>query len=373
MTLYRAGVGALGTATANGSGDWSYNYSGTTLPNGTYAFTATATLNSITTPATAPYLVTVETTAPTVTLLAPTSTYSEDAQVTVLVSDPNGIPDGTTVYLDVDLDDGTDFSGSGESGYTTATTVGGLATFDIAPALTVGSTVRLRRADNLAGVQGTSSMQSLTINSVGSPWTLTGDLRTASVMDGEPLLQLGTLDVEHDLDLDQSPGTSMSQDPSLSYSSDRVSDEPIIQATLQADNAVALPSTVSVQLTWNGTAQTSVNYNTTGLHPGDLIEVAAQVDSAVSTTGRYAWTLQVTMNYGTPIVESVTGTAFVVAEDSSPYGAGWTLGAVDQLVSIAASGSNPAGLLPSTAAAATPSTPTTAPAPTPAPPTITAP
>src|SRR5262249_29104916 len=36
---------------------------------------------------------------------------------------------------------------------------------------------------------------------------------------------------------------------------------------------------------------------------------------------------------------------FVRAEDSSPFGAGWTFAPVNRLVSIAASGSDPAGML----------------------------
>src|SRR5207244_5466427 len=43
---------------------------------------------------------------------------------------------------------------------------------------------------------------------------------------------------------------------------------------------------------------------------------------------------QISFNLGTPVTRSITGAAFVVAEDSSPYGAGWTLAPVDKLVSI---------------------------------------
>src|SRR5229473_430015 len=40
------------------------------------------------------------------------------------------------------------------------------------------------------------------------------------------------------------------------------------------------------------------------------------------------------MNYATAIARSVTGATFVDVEDSSPLGAGWTLGSVDKLVSV---------------------------------------
>ena len=82
-----------------------------------------------------------------------------------------------------------------------------------------------------------------------------------------------------------------------------------------------------------------------GRSPGEVLTVAQQVASAVTTTGRYSWQLDITLNYGTPIVRTVTGTTFVVAEDASAFGAGWTFHGADRLVDITASGSNPAGQL----------------------------
>ena len=43
--------------------------------------------------------------------------------------------------------------------------------------------------------------------------------------------------------------------------------------------------------------------------------------------------------------EVFSGAAFAVTQDASPFGSGWTFGPTDQLVSIAASGSYPAGML----------------------------
>src|SRR5207245_11271972 len=57
ITLYRAGAGQIGTTTANGSGAWSFDYTSTTLSEGTYAFTATAASGGNTSLATAPFLV----------------------------------------------------------------------------------------------------------------------------------------------------------------------------------------------------------------------------------------------------------------------------------------------------------------------------
>ena len=81
-------------------------------------------------------------------------------------------------------------------------------------------------------------------------------------------------------------------------------------------------------LTWNGTVQTQNGaadsngfrwLSTSGLSPGDLIQVAQQVSTTVSTTGRYLYSLQVT---GTPTTLTVYGAAFVIAEDASPLRSG---------------------------------------------------
>src|SRR5262249_39886665 len=142
------------------------------------------------------------------------------------------------------------------------------------------------------------------------------------------------LQVRHDLDFDQSPGTEVGGSPALVYNSERVNVKPIIQATVQSDNSQALPSTITATLTFNGTTQTGQTYSTTGLTRGDTLVVAQQVSTPVTSSGRYTYTLAVSFNYATPITTTLTGAAFVLAEDSSPYGAGWTVARVDKLISI---------------------------------------
>jgi len=57
--------------------------------------------------------------------------------------------------------------------------------------------------------------------------------------------------------------------------------------------------------------------------------------------------LQLTLNYNGTMVPlpAATGSTFVVAQDASPLGAGWTLSTVDQLVNIPADAYGPAGKL----------------------------
>src|SRR5262249_27895498 len=77
---------------------------------------------------------------------------------------------------------------------------------------------------------------------------------------------------------------------------------------------------------------------------GDALTVGAQVASAVTTTGRYPWSLRLQGSGGAFDI-TVSGTAFVVAQDASALGAGWTLSNVNKLVNIAADANGPAGQL----------------------------
>ena len=61
VTLTRFGVGVIGSTSADGSGNWAFDYSGTALPNGDTLFTATATdAGNQTGPPTTPFRVTVD-------------------------------------------------------------------------------------------------------------------------------------------------------------------------------------------------------------------------------------------------------------------------------------------------------------------------
>ena len=154
-------------------------------------------------------------------------------------------------------------------------------------------------------------------------------------LNGNAQLYQGTLNVSQLLDLDQSPGTSVSNNTALVYNSDRVSAEPIISVQVQTQNTTTLPSTISAQLTWNGgTPQATQTYSTTGLSTGELLTLAQQVSSPVSVTGLYNYSLTVVIPYPTPVTQTFIGTTAVIAEDSSAYGAGWTLSGVDRLYSV---------------------------------------
>jgi RHS repeat-associated protein len=350
VTIIRAGVGVLGSVTANATtGVWSFDYSGTTLPEGTYAFTATVTApvaqGGLTSVPTSPeFLVVVDRTAPSVTVTAPASTTSLQPQIRVTASDLNGLPNGTSVTLLVYNSTGTTLLGTYSNA---ATLTDGVASFREPMTLSAGTSYQLKaQVTDLAGNQATSAGASVSVTSVSSPWVPTGQVLSSDPLTGQAEQQLGDLQLASPLDLDQSPGTTQSGNAALVYNSDAVSVKPIIQVSLPSNNNAALPGTITGTLTWDtaGANSTSaLSFSTSGDVQGDVLTLAAQVPSAVTTTKRYGWKVDLTTPAGT---ETVTGSTFVVVLDqSNPLGAGWSYGPVDRLVSIASDSTGPAGML----------------------------
>jgi RHS repeat-associated protein len=350
VTISRAGVGVLGSVTANATtGDWSFDYSGTTLSQGTYAFTATAEANGYYSQPTQPFLVTIDLTDPTVTLsLTGAEIPAVDPNkvpfaVTVTARSIFGVPDGTVVDIDA-------YDGSGwYLGAETGTLIGGVAVIPLSIDLGYGVDddsydIRARVADP-AGNQGISNTIS---GSYGFRTILGFTLESAEVLSSDPVSglsqqQLGDVTTSIPLDLDQSPGTTQSGNAALVYNSDEVSVCPVIQAEILAVVG-AVPSDISAVLTWNGVTGTTLTYDFDNVYGDAAVTIAAQVPTPVTTTGRYDWSLKVVGPGGDPC-QTICGTAFVVAEDGSPFGAGWTFSNTSQLYSIAADGSNPAGIL----------------------------
>ncbi len=118
---------------------------------------------------------------------------------------------------------------------------------------------------------------------------------------------------------------------SLDYSSTAANAQPIFLAEYQLPTGQSVPATISARLTFNGTALATVTYNTSGLNPGDYVQIALQANATSLSTGRYPWSITVT-NSGTPTTYS--GNVDVVNQANSPYGAGWSLDNVEQLVSV---------------------------------------
>ncbi len=276
--------------------------------------------------------------------VAPATTPSVGPQVVVTASDLNGLPNGTAVAVDVDLNNDGNFTDPGETGYTSGTLTNGQAVIPL-PALPGTGTYPVRvRISDIAGNQATSATVNVVVTTPTSPWVVSGDQVLASdPVTGMAEQQLGDATTNHALDLDQSPGTAQSGSPALVYNSDAVSVRPVVQFTLPTANGSSLPGTISAVLTWNGTAGATLTYSTAGDKAGDVLTMAAEVPGAVTATGRYGWSLLVLIPGQSNQV--VTGSAYVVTQDASPLGAGWTFSNTSKLVSIAADGNGTAGML----------------------------
>src|SRR5690348_25472 len=115
----------------------------------------------------------------------------------------------------------------------------------------------------------------------------------------------------------------------MDYNSTTANARPIFLTEYQLPLGQSVPSTISAQLTFNNSALATVTYNTSSLNPGDYMQIALQANATSLSTGRYPWSITVTNN-GTPTTYS--GNVNIVNQASSPFGAGWSLDNVEQLV-----------------------------------------
>ncbi len=326
VTLERADVGVLsaGIPVSTG-GTWTYDYTGTTLPQGTYDFFA-QDVNSygVSNRTDKDYQVTVDETAPAVTLSAPGSTTSLTPQVRVTASDQVGLPPSATVTLDVN-----------GSAYATATLDNGQASITL-PALSGTGTYTLQAfVSDLAGNQGSSALATMTVTSAsGWGYVLTGANAdpTSNTMPGDPQAELGDVTLSQPLILDRSGEADQAGDPALVYHSSQVDAYPVVQVQVQTPNNASLPASIAARLTFNGVAAATVTYSTSGLAAGSTLTLALQSSTQVTTTGLYNYSVTVQPYGGS--ADTLTGSTFVVAEDGSALGAGWTFSGVDQLVAV---------------------------------------
>jgi RHS repeat-associated protein len=160
----------------------------------------------------------------------------------------------------------------------------------------------------------------------------------------------GTLRLSHPLDFRQS--TESARDdaaglgvaPALVYTSDTVHVRPVAEVTPQFDQALGVPTNIHLAFTWNGVAQYSQDFSTSGHSAGDTYLLAAQLPAttAVTATDRYPWQINVTGQFSShPDVNlSYAGYAQVVVTDStdptsrddSAFGPGWSLAGLNRIV-----------------------------------------
>jgi RHS repeat-associated protein len=352
--LYNAGV-LIGTTTANGSGNWTKTL--TSLADGTYNLTTTASIGGLTSAPSTTYKFIEDTTPPTVSLSLPggTTTYDTAPPIVVTASDLYGVTG--TVSLDADLNNNGNYTDPGETGFATGTISDGTVTFTGYPALTPGTTVKFRaRVSDLAGNQGTSPDVTVTVPvslTTSTLTSITSDTRSGYggaygwTTPASALVYAGDVTTSVRIAANISPADCGCQAAQLVSNSLEGSPTTTVQAVLQSNSALGVPTSATGVLTWDGTSGGTVTYDTSSLSAGSNWLFDAQPSSGLAT-GRHTYTLTLNVNYSNSannFTRSVSGDTFVVDRSSSPYGAGWSFSNTDALVSIASSGSYPAGVL----------------------------
>ena len=274
-----------------------------------------------------PLSVTIDTVAPLVTITSLGSASDPTPRIKVKATDPQfGFASPATVYLDVDVDHDGFFTGS-EIGYASGTRGSdGIASIDLAPVLIAGTYTIQARATDKAGNEGTSAAKSVVIQQETDVLTAL-QYSPGQVSAGAELAFLGNVTTSLAFDLGLLAATCGCLAPAAYYNSATADPRPIVQVTLGTANSVAaLPETLYVTLTWDGTAVATATYSTAGFEPGDPITLAFQVPA--QSTGRHRYTVAVLGDYTNPayqdVTASVSDTTFVVDLRVSDFGAGWT-------------------------------------------------
>jgi RHS repeat-associated protein len=164
----------------------------------------------------------------------------------------------------------------------------------------------------------------------------------------------GDLHVEVPLEFLLHDATDCGCNPSLAYNSDSVNVRPVISLAIMGVFGDSAPTTLQAQLTWNnGTPQSWVTISTAGHTTNSFYSFALQVSSAVAQTGVYPWQVEVqaTLPDTSVIDRTFTGYIGAVVNDSTvsgqvdPFGPGWTVRGVDQLLPVSGVSGVPDGVL----------------------------
>jgi len=173
-----------------------------------------------------------------------------------------------------------------------------------------------------------------------APWTLTAYTRGLDPYEGylTPIgeaqvdVNYGALLLNQSVNISQSDSGRAWYSPTLIYNSYTVtSQNPIIEATLATSCYV--PTSIVATLSIDGVAQAPVTFSTAGHQVGDTYLLAVQSTAELST-GIHDWTIdvQATLPNGQVIDRSSSGQVGVVSRVNSPFGAGWWMSDLDQLV-----------------------------------------
>jgi len=153
-------------------------------------------------------------------------------------------------------------------------------------------------------------------------------------MDSNASLITGEYLQDHEVANYQSLGTE--NGVALQYSSLQADALPVVTSVITVnDNNARYITSINVSLTVGGVSQGSaITYDDAALVPGAqfLVQIQA-VNASTYATGIYGTALTLVKYYSNqgPKVETYNGTLLIVNDSSSPYGAGWSVGGLEQI------------------------------------------
>ncbi|WP_309669486.1 hypothetical protein, partial [Gemmatimonas sp.] len=127
-----------------------------------------------------------------------------------------------------------------------------------------------------------------------------------------------------------------SRTPALLYNSQTASPAPAVSVDVSAASGSATPDYLEICVTASG--MTAVCANSTPPSPGTTHRYTRVLSGWTQPTGRYPITVEVaSVTGGTRTSQTVTSAIAVVNRSQSPYGAGWWLTGIDQIIGAPAS------------------------------------
>jgi RHS repeat-associated protein len=125
---------------------------------------------------------------------------------------------------------------------------------------------------------------------------------------------------------------------SLIYVSTAGDARPIFVAHYQLPAGVTVPTSITAQLTFNGSAGSTYTFTTssgvTFFYPGDTFNLALNANATSLGTGRYSYSFQVVDSNASPMTTTYSGSADIVNYKSNAFGAGWNLSGLERIYSV---------------------------------------
>ena len=145
----------------------------------------------------------------------------------------------------------------------------------------------------------------------------------------------GVLSVSQPLSFDLN-STTGGVTPSLVYNSGTVDVQTVLQLQVGTYAGYGVPLQILVTLTWNGTPEGTTTFTPSGSATAGSTYLLDVSPPAVASSGAYPWEVSVEVDYsGTTLTNDLTGTSNVETRAASPYGAGWGIAGIDQLLPTA--------------------------------------